>query len=466
MAHPGPRRVVSLLEPAQPPRPVIGRRIGQVAVARIAAVGAGKEVEPAVAVDVGEDEAHQPVGEEAADLVRAPNLARRRPAGRLLQPDDAPLVVADHDVDQAVAAQVGVVHVEAGDDRFGRDLDPVFLERDRAAGGGDVLEPEDPALHPRAGDHVQVAVFVQIERLRVHRDDDAQHLVLHPGVAVERVVGKGEPRHRVLVRRAGRRVLPALVRGQHLGTSIRIEVAQEDPDVRPAVVRDGRDHAFPALGPARRAGVLEVDEVREFAGNDHVGIAVAVHVADGHVFRRAGLLALGERVEIPDVRVRRPVGDPDMAVRHAVVGDVRFVDGDDVEVAVTVEIRHLQAIAAPDGDAAQREVVDDVLAPGNVRPVGGPGASRGIGDGDRRFDGAGVRAARGARRAGGQESHGREDRGGRRDASQESHSAPPFHRSVSVRALTPADGPSPRHSRESYRPCRPRPPAGHSRPAR
>ena len=222
-----------------------------------------------------------------------PHAPRNR---RLLQPREAVALVADGDVDAPVAAQVGELHVEAGDDGLGLDLDAVLDERDLV--GGHVLEPEDPLLHARAADDVEIAVAVEIERLRVDGDDDAGQLVLDPGVAVERIVGDGEPRDRVLLGGAAGRVLAALVRGDHLGPAVGIEVREEDPDVGPAVERRGRNDPPPPRGPALLARVLEVDQVRELARHHDVRIAVAVHVADGHVLGRASLLALGQRVEI------------------------------------------------------------------------------------------------------------------------------------------------------------------------
>ena len=111
----------------------------------------------------------------------------------------------------------------------------------------------------------------------------------------------------------------------------------------------GRNDPLPRLGAPRRAGVLEVDEVRELAGHDDVGIAVAVHVADGHVLGRARFLALGQRVEVPGVGVDRSVRYPHVPVGYAVVGGVGLVHGDDVQVAVEVEVGHGQAVAAPRG---------------------------------------------------------------------------------------------------------------------
>ena len=69
-----------------------------------------------------------------------------------------------------------------------------------------------------------------------------------------------------------------------------------------------------------------------------------------------------------------------MAVGGAVVLGVRLVNRDDVEMAVAVEIPHLESVAAADRHAAQCLVVDDVFTAtrSTVRPRTEPWS--GVGD--------------------------------------------------------------------------------------
>ena len=73
-------------------------------------------------------------------------------------------------------------------------------------------------------------------------------------------------------------------------------------------------------------------------------------------------------------------GEPDVALADVAVLGVRLVNRDDVEVAVAVEVGHLESVAAADRHARGRHVVDDVLAPGDPLAVRGLGAGRGVGD--------------------------------------------------------------------------------------
>ena len=183
------------------------------------------------------------------------------------------------------------------------------------------------------------------------------------------------------------RVLRPLVRGDHLRPAVAVEVAGEHPDVGAAVLGHRRDHPRPvaaAQGRGRllggRAGVLEVDEMGQLAGGDDVEIAVAVEVRDRHVLGRRGFVALGEGGQAPGGRIGAAEGEPDVALADVAVLGVRLVNRDDVEVAVAVEVGHLEPVAAADRHAADRHVVDDVLAPGDPPAVGGLGAGGRVGD--------------------------------------------------------------------------------------
>ena len=262
----------------------------------------------------------------------------------------------------------------------------VLDEFDVAVARAPVLEPEDPPLARRTADDVGVAVAVEVDGLGVDRPDHADDLVLDP-VAGERVGGGVEPGDRVFLRGLAVRVLRPLVRGDDFRPAVAVEVAGEHPDVGAAVLRHRRDHPWPFAAPqgGRRlfrggAGVLEVDEVGQLAGGHDVEIAVAVEVGDGDVLGGRGLVPLGEGCQMPHGGVGAAEGEPDVALADVAVLGVRLVDGDDVDVAVAVEVGHLESVTAADRHAADGDVVDDVLAPGDPLAVGGLYAGRRVRD--------------------------------------------------------------------------------------
>ena len=118
----------------------------------------------------------------------------------------------------------------------------------------------------------------------------------------------------------------------------------------------------------------------QLAGGDDVEIAVAVEVGDGDVLGGRGFVSLGEGREMPGGRVGAAEGQADVALADVAVLGIRFVDGDDVEIAVTIEVGHLESVAAADGYAGGGDIVDDVLAPGDPPAVGGLGAGGRVGD--------------------------------------------------------------------------------------
>ena len=117
--------------------------------------------------------------------------------------------------------------------------------------------------------------------------------------------------------------------------------------------------------------------MRQLARGDDVQVAIAVQIADRDVFGRARFLTLGQRHQLPSIRIGAAEGDTDVAFGHAIVLIVRLVHGDDVQVAVPVEIGHDQPVAAAQLDSADSLVIDQVLAPGDVGAVRGPCLRRG-----------------------------------------------------------------------------------------
>ena len=81
-----------------------------------------------------------------------------------------------------------------------------------------------------------------------------------------------------------------------------------------------------------------------FAGDDGIEKTVAVEVAERGVLGEAGFEAFGEREAEPVVGVFRTEGYTDVIAV--------FVDGNDVEVAVVVEVAHRQAVGAAQRYAA------------------------------------------------------------------------------------------------------------------
>ena len=252
--------------------------------------------------------------------------------------------------------------------------------------GAPVLEPEDPPLAGRSAHDVGVAIAVEIDGLRVDRPDHLRDLVLGP-LAGERV-GRGvEPGDRVPGGASPIRVLRPLVRCDDFRPTVAVEVAGEHADVRAPILRDRRNHPRPVAatqGGGRLfrlgAGVLEVDQVGQLAGGNDVQIAVAVEVGDGDILGSGGLRPLGEGRQNPGVGVAGAEGEPDVTRPFVAVLGIRLVDGDDVEVAVAVEIGHLESVAAADRDARGLHVVDDVFAPGDPLAVRGLGVGWRVGD--------------------------------------------------------------------------------------
>ncbi len=169
----------------------------------------------------------------------------------------------------------------------------------------------------------------------------------------------------------------ALVGGGDFEFAVSVVVGEEDTDPGATIAGPG-GHGPRPLAAADRlgvTGVLEVDQVREFAGSDDVEPAVVVGVADGNVFGGGGFGAFGEGDKFPDVGVGAAEGDADVVVV--------FVDGDDVFIAVLVEVGELEAVAAADGQAAVDVfAIDEVLDPGDVLTVGGFGGGGRLGDGE------------------------------------------------------------------------------------
>src|SRR5690606_5959028 len=80
------------------------------------------------------------------------------------------------------------------------------------------------------------------------------------------------------------RTLRALVRRGDLEPAVTVQIGEKYTNERAAIACDGRNQSLPvAAARAGAARILEIDEVCELAGDDHVEIAVAVEVADRDV---------------------------------------------------------------------------------------------------------------------------------------------------------------------------------------
>ena len=206
--------------------------------------------------------------------------------------------------------------------------------------------------------------------------------MLDPRRRVERVSGDLEPRNGVQLFCVESRVLPALVGRHRFGRAVAVEVCKEDADIRPTVQRHWKDESIPRRCPCVFSRVLKIDKVRQFAGCDDVRVAVAVDVGDIGVLGCCRVRSFRESRECPTVRIFRAERQPDVPVSDVVVltavafspGRVGLMHRDDVHNPIEVEVTAGQAVAPIDGDAADGDIIDDVLPPGNI------GAIRGLGD--------------------------------------------------------------------------------------
>ena len=210
----------------------------------------------------------------------------------------------------------------------------------------EVFEPKDALLASGTAHDVNVSVSIQVHRLGI---DGCIHLgqnVLLPAAAVERVVGNFKPRNfrQRLSRGSFLAAVGPLVGRNDLQLAVVVQVSKKNADERAPSRRNFRDHAVPAPATNDAARVLQVEQVAFLASHDGIGKAVAVQVANRHIFGSTGFGALGQREPKPFVGVLE-------TERHAYMVAV-FVDGNDVDMAVLVEVRHLQAIRAAQTDAA------------------------------------------------------------------------------------------------------------------
>ena len=189
------------------------------------------------------------------------------------------------------------------------------------------------------------------------------------------------------------RVLPALIGRDRLGLAVTIQVRKEDSNKRPSVQTDGEDEPIPPRRSCVIATrVLEIDEVRQFAGDDDVRVAVAIDVGDIGVLGCCCLTSFRESREGPLIGVFRAERQPDIPVSDVVVlslvafsrGRVGLMNRDDVHDPVAVEVTARQAVAPIDGDAADGYVIDDVLPPGNIGAIRGLGGREGVANARRR----------------------------------------------------------------------------------
>ena len=136
------------------------------------------------------------------------------------------------------------------------------------------------------------------------------------------------------------------------GGTVVVEVREEDADVGSAALGHRQDQARPRRRARLVAGILQVDQVREFGGDDHVECAVAVDVGDGRILGGGGIGALGQRHVVPPMGIGTGEGDPHVPLGRTGVLGVGLVHGDDVLEAVAVEVAHHEAVATGEWDAA------------------------------------------------------------------------------------------------------------------
>ncbi len=383
MSRPGAGRVTRVLEPSDPPQCVI-LIDAAIAFTRSAAVAATHDVQEPIAVDIRQLQASHAIRRERSDEMCNPRVIDPL---RLLEPIEPPVGGANN-VEPAVPVQVRVLEVESGRPRTG-DADGVLPKAECFV--AQVLEEQQPVLAPGAHDDVEIAVAVEIDRLGVLRHAVAPEHGFLPVARDEWVAGyliEGHGRRSCEVR--GPRPLCALVGGGHLGHTVAVEVGEEHANVGTAPLGHRKDQPWPVGGAGVGTRILQIDEVRQFRGHHHIEISVAVHVGDGGVLRGRCVGAFGERGVDPAVGVAGTERDAHVAlgvrdevrVGHAgVVFAVRLVHRDDVLVAIIVDVRHDQAIAAAQGEARGLRLVDDVFAPADVGPVLGTRRGRRVAHG-------------------------------------------------------------------------------------
>ena len=165
----------------------------------------------------------------------------------------------------------------------------------------------------------------------------------------------------------------ALVGSNHFQITITIEIGDINTDPGAAPCRHLGNDPWPLSLSHTRAGVLKVDEMLELGGDHHVEPAIAVDVPDCRILSRSHFGAFTEGRKLPAIRVRRAEGEP-YVIRV-------FVHRDDVEIAITVEIGHLQAVGAANRYSAKLFVVDPMLAPGDPGAIRRSRLGEGLGDG-------------------------------------------------------------------------------------
>ena len=238
----------------------------------------------------------------------------------------------------------------------------VFHEADSAL-AGDVLEHDHATFAATAGHDVDVAIAVQVHGPCVLRNAEGAEFHLSPPRGRQRIAHHLKQRHRRLPSVvAFFWVLRPLVRGGYLEPAVAVEVGEKDAQPGTPPLGSRQDQVRPSALPRDRAGILEIDEMREFRCHHHIGPPIAVHVANGCILRCSGKRSLGQRHVVPFMRAGAAESDAHVPVGLAVVAGVGFMHGDDILMSVAVKISHHQSVAATYGGAALG-VVDPVLAP-------------------------------------------------------------------------------------------------------
>jgi hypothetical protein len=197
-----------------------------------------------------------------------------------------------------------------------------------------------------------------------------QH-VLGPARIGKRIAADREKRDRLRFLRGARGILRSLVSRNDLEGAVAVEILEEHANERAAIGGRGRDDPRPVRLPRTGGRIFEVDQVCELACGNDIEKTVAVDIPYSDVFGGAGFGTLGKRYELPSVGIGAAVGNANMPFGNSVVLIVGFVYRDDVQEAVAIEIGYDEAVAAPELNAADRFVVDEMLTPGDVLAVRG-----------------------------------------------------------------------------------------------
>src|SRR4029434_3277798 len=219
-----------------------------------------------------------------------------------------------------------------------------------------VLKEDDARLGNRSSEDVEVSVSIQIYGLGIDRPNYPGQFMFDPGFSVQGWARDLEPGNRGGWL-SGTGALRAFVGGDNFRFPIAIEIDSEDPDEGAAIVCCGRYHTLPCFRADIAPGILEVNKVRQFARANHIEISVAVEIGNSHILGRGSIFPAGERGELPPVGIAGSERDTDVAAQRTVVLGCRLMNRNDVEIAVLVEIRHLESVSTTNSNTSDGFIV-------------------------------------------------------------------------------------------------------------